>query len=1583
MNYFNETEKSLKRYLKSKVSITMATVVGFLIAGSVSFGADGAWVDAPTEIGGTINVSASNADGGKWEVSVVGSTENKKTGGSDWYGQGVSEESLKKENNTVTFVKGKDLVLNSVVNKSANTPAVVAAINGVTKGINEGNIWVTGNGYGEAMEGAWNVKTELENKGNIYVDGKLSAGIGVNPGVSAVNSGNIYVKEGSGIKINGGTVAKAVDNIGKIYVDGENAVGINYYNTGVADSESIKNSGLIQVGEGKGVVITTGEKEKSFENTESGIIKVTGKGTGIEVGWGSTFVNNGTVDGGSNGQGILVNVGNATANSEMKVENNGNIYGAIGITEGGTNGTDASTSSVVVENNGDIKTTSKGVSWNGYYTKYSSFEVNNNKNITVEGDNATQGIYVASRPDAGKGVIKNNGKITVINTDDDLENPYHTGVIGIRVHENTEGYNGKDGVIVVSGNRAAGVAVTGGSIESSQVTDENKAKYSYFKNEGTIDVSGKESVGLLVRHDYTGSLTEGTDKVSVAATNLGSIKASGEGAIGVKLTHFDLEKASDDMNLVNLKFTNEGTIEATGEGAKAIYSEIDGLTINLAGNSHIVGTVDLTGAKNNTIDIDGVGLNKQETITVSGDDDNLVVNNSNVVVEGKLTNSEGTAISVNNKTGDNTVVNNATIVAETGIQVMDKDQDTSSNASGRVISITNNGDITAKYYGISNNGYYTKHNGINITNNGNILVNDFIKDEDSYDIPYYYTNGIYQASATYTKTAGVVKNNGKVEVDLTSEQNAELKAKYEETKGNMYLNIHGVRLHEHSEGYNTGDIIVNAYGGNGVVLSAGDTGANSVEEFKTRYNYFENSGNIAVTGENGIGVSLKNTTEAKMEAINDSTGVITVNGDNAIAVKVNGNATFTNIGKLVLGEEGDNKKAIVLENDGDAKNNGIVQILGKELEGVNTKDEALSKIFVGDIENNGLIVDKDGHALFVDSGDTTITDDTTTDVIGDLAANEDSLTLEGDITLSGGVDNPVITTDVLNVVGGATTIASGSEVNLEVENINLDAGGKLSVSKDATLGLTNGILNKAGEDRTAIDLSEGGALNLVGMEIHGDIVGENGVITVSGDNKIDGKVEGEFNIGNVVNEKLLGATVYASSRSGKTSTTVMTSTSSFGNTVNIGSDSQLVLELGKDYENALSNSEGITVNGDGIADNGDIALDTSNFSGKEATISLGEKNSFVNVDVTTTLGDNSIYTVDDSNLSTNKNVTLTYNQDLYKDNSTINDMNKEAYNVNNYFSQDKATREKQLDTLHTNSIYSETVRAAYDAMKQNEETVLSLNADTKVGEWAAAGKAMYDKTKYDRTGTLGEYSSEIETSGLMAGLEYGINDTMSVGVAFSGAYQDIDVDGGSADGNVFYLGTYAKKQVGKLSLIAGIGYQYGDYDADNTAGEKSSSASYDVNAYSAYVEGRYGVDLGDNVTFEPKLKLGYTYVDQENVSDDYFRLSNGELSTFDTEIGADLVKSVALKSGKLDVRFGASYVRAFGDTDDKFTGSFAGSTGSFDVLGAELSENTGKFDLSVEVNKDNGVFYNVGGTLRVGSDNTRDYGVKVGAGYKF
>ena len=55
----------------------------------------------------------------------------------------------------------------------------------------------------------------------------------------------------------------------------------------------------------------------------------------------------------------------------------------------------------------------------------------------------------------------------------------------------------------------------------------------------------------------------------------------------------------------------------------------------------------------------------------------------------------------------------------------------------------------------------------------------------------------------------------------------------------------------------------------------------------------------------------------------------------------------------------------------------------------------------------------------------------------------------------------------------------------------------------------------------------------------------------------------------------------------------------------------------------------------------------------------------------------------------------------------------------------------------------------------------------------------------------------------------------------------------------------------------------------------------------------------------------------------------------------------------------------------------------FDVLGAEIAENTVKFNVGAEVVNDNGLFYNGGMTYEFGSDDTEAYGVNVGVGYKF
>ena len=285
----------------------------------------------------------------------------------------------------------------------------------------------------------------------------------------------------------------------------------------------------------------------------------------------------------------------------------------------------------------------------------------------------------------------------------------------------------------------------------------------------------------------------------------------------------------------------------------------------------------------------------------------------------------------------------------------------------------------------------------------------------------------------------------------------------------------------------------------------------------------------------------------------------------------------------------------------------------------------------------------------------------------------------------------------------------------------------------------------------------------------------------------------------------------------------------------------------------------------------------------------------------------------------------------------------------------------------------------------NEEAVLSLARKSEVGKWTAEGKALYSKDEYDRNGTVGDYSSEIESTGLMAAFGYGLNETTTAGVAFSGVKQDVDTDTGSADADLFYLGVYGNKVYGNYDFTAGLGYQFGEYEADNTITNVHSSDKYDSKALSGYVQGRYTADLGDGLSLQPRVRLGYTYVEQDDTRDSYFGVSDTEISTFDAEFGLDTVKSVQLEKSKVDVKFGVSYVRTMGDTDDEFTGRFYGATASegFDVLGAELAENVVKFNLGAEVTNENGFFYNGGLTYEFGSNDTDAYGVNVGVGYKF
>lgn len=803
----------------------------------------------------------------------------------------------------------------------------------------------------------------------------------------------------------------------------------------------------------------------------------------------------------------------------------------------------------------------------------------------------------------------------------------------------------------------------------------------------------------------------------------------------------------------------------------------------------------------------------------------------------------------------------------------------------------------------------------------------------------------------------------------------------------------------------------------------------------------ENNGIFSVIGDinNSGKLTLNNGTTINLNnsgtfSNNEGAELIVTSGATAFT-----NGTATNKGIITLENTKNNLSKLVdnasLDSSGVIKLNDVTNKMS-EAEW-NSLLEKLS-LNSGNVSITGAIVKNDGTSIFL-AGNELTGENTVGDII-DQTKDEESIKVEQDTVIIGSKEEDkthIITDKEINVGGNLTLksddtstgvaldkvtinvtndkniIAIGENHKFNETNINLVGNSNLVVGDGNTLTsleISNGAITT---DNTPsfIQTTDKSTLVLKDINVKIDIVGsEQGTGDIITNNTIlEGNLEannllvigntvanGEVNFNKLVigilnsdetDIKELFLSSSAKLATSKTKMVTFSDTNITPNTVTIAKDGQLTLEVADDGSNALSNSSGITI----VKENSNTPLSKGEkadivFVLADGTVS---KKIAIQINESNTLEDGLIFALNSEVYILEGNLKdgfyAVYNEQLteaYQD--KLNELNKLASNVGGYLSLDKDTRIVQLDKLYTNSIYSETVKAVYDNIKLNEESILELNIPTKIGEWSAGGKALYNKTKYSKKGVLKDnYNIKTDTAGLLGAMEYGIDETTSIGIAFSGANQSVKNNSGSADGTILYLGTYGKKEFGKYSIIGGIGYQFANYDTNNSAGSFSTSDNYNSNTISLYTEGKYSFELVDNLSIQPKTKLGYTYINQDDTMDNYFGIKDTDISTFDLEIGTDIVKTLNIPNGKIDLSLGSSYVRTLGDTDKEFNGRFIDSDGTAKVLGAQLSKNTGKFTFDVNISKDSGINYTTGIYLKVGSDSSRNYGASLGVGYTF
>ncbi|MCB8565789.1 autotransporter outer membrane beta-barrel domain-containing protein [Fusobacterium ulcerans] len=258
--------------------------------------------------------------------------------------------------------------------------------------------------------------------------------------------------------------------------------------------------------------------------------------------------------------------------------------------------------------------------------------------------------------------------------------------------------------------------------------------------------------------------------------------------------------------------------------------------------------------------------------------------------------------------------------------------------------------------------------------------------------------------------------------------------------------------------------------------------------------------------------------------------------------------------------------------------------------------------------------------------------------------------------------------------------------------------------------------------------------------------------------------------------------------------------------------------------------------------------------------------------------------------------------------------------------------------------------------------------------------------------------ADMKLTGAYMLAKYGYSENTSLGVTLGGNKSEAELDMAKVKGNSGYLGAFAENYIGNLTLKAGAGVQYSEYDADRrTIGGHSYSDKYSDRAYDIYLNGRYSHNIGNNLFLEPYATLSYTYVDQDGAKEGNKVLAiETDSKSFDYTVGkagVDIKKVIPHKKGKSTISAGVSYTKIFDGAEEKYIkGRVKGSTTDFDISVAHKNEKGIGVNAKYALELENGVVFDVKGSYSVERDSHNGSGknktkgewiVGVGIGYKF
>ena len=330
-----------------------------------------------------------------------------------------------------------------------------------------------------------------------------------------------------------------------------------------------------------------------------------------------------------------------------------------------------------------------------------------------------------------------------------------------------------------------------------------------------------------------------------------------------------------------------------------------------------------------------------------------------------------------------------------------------------------------------------------------------------------------------------------------------------------------------------------------------------------------------------------------------------------------------------------------------------------------------------------------------------------------------------------------------------------------------------------------------------------------------------------------------------------------------------------------------------------------------------------------------------------------------------------------------------------------------LGGIYTETPYSFSSELSRKSMGMFRDIITENQFKPNLNQWLIMGglthvdggtKDSYYGQNYHEidTGTA-DVDVDMKLTGAYALGKYGYSENVSLGVTAGGNRSEAKLPMSKVKGNSGYIGAFAENYRGNLTLKAGAGIQYSEYDANRaTLGGHSYSEKYSDMAYDIYLNGRYSHNIGENLFLEPYGTLSYTYVDQEGADEGSKVLAiETDSKSFDytaAKVGVDLKKVIPHEKGKSTLSAGVSYTRLLtGADEENITGRFKGGS-DFDILVAHKNEHSIGLNAKYTLELKNGVLFDVKGSYSVDRDshnrngknrNKGEWIVGAGLGYKF